>query len=100
MTPERFRVDLDHLADVVAQLERDHARLVALADRLGARVARLHDDWEGAAAAAHLVAQARWDHGFAQMRTALAAMAGAAGTARRNYATAGETNLAMWRQVG
>jgi WXG100 family type VII secretion target len=100
VTSDRFRVDLDHLRDVVSRLDREHARLVAVAERLSAEVARLHDDWDGAAATAHEVAQEQWARGFGAMRAALAAMWTAGDTARGNYSDAASANVTMWRRVG
>lgn len=99
MTGDRFRVDLDQLDDVVTHLARQHVRLDALAGRLAAEASRLHAGWDGAAADAHVVAQARWDQGFSAMREALAAMRAAADTARANYAAAADANVSMWRQL-
>ena len=99
MSGGRIRVDLDQLADVVALLAGQHSALEALAARLASELSRLHESWEGSAAAGHLDAQARWDQGFAAMRDALAGMRSAADTARGNYTAAAEANRAMWREL-
>jgi WXG100 family type VII secretion target len=96
----RISVDLDQLAEVVARLADEHQVLESLASSLEAALAGLHDDWDGEAASAHAIAQARWDQGFAAMRAALAGMRAAADTARSNYAGAAEANRTMWRQLG
>lgn len=95
-----FHADLDQLLDVVDRLAVEHTELEALAARLERELGLLHDTWDGAAAAAHVVAQGRWDEGFAAMRAALADMRAAADAARDNYTGAAETNAAMWGRLG
>ena len=94
-----FHADLDQLAGLLDDLARDHEALELRAEELSRDLARLHGRWDGAAASAHLVAQADWDAGFAAMRSALRSMRAAAATARDNYAGAAGANVAMWEQV-
>jgi WXG100 family type VII secretion target len=94
-----FHADLDDLSDLLADLAREHAAMEVLADKLAHELALLHGRWDGAAAHAHLAAQADWDAGFAAMRTALVAMRSAAATARDNYLGAARSNVVMWEQV-
>lgn len=94
-----LHADLDHLADLLDGLARDHASLEQLADELDRDLAVLHERWDGAAATAHVAAQADWDAGFAAMRSALTSMRDVAAKARDNYVGAAEANLAMWEQV-
>ncbi len=94
-----FHADLDQLADLLADLARGHEGLELQATTLAHDLARLHERWDGSAAAAHLVAQADWDAGFATMRSALRSMHAAAATARDNYEGAAATNITMWEQV-
>lgn len=94
-----FHADLDHLSDLLGDLAREHGALALLADELADDLTRLHERWDGEAAAAHLAAQADWDAGFAAMRAALASMRSAAATARDNYAAAARSNVVMWERV-
>lgn len=95
-----LHADLDLLLTVVERLSAEHRELDDLATGLHQRVARLHETWDGAAATAHVAAQAEWNRGFTEMRAALGDMRSVAETARRNYAEAAETNAAMWGQLG
>lgn len=95
----RFEVDLDLLDEVVQRLRQHHEHLEEVDGRLTAMARRLHDEWTGAAADAHTDAQARWDAGFAAMRSALADMRAAAQVAHGNYGAAAEANTALWREI-
>lgn len=95
-----FHADLDQLREVVDRLAARHDALADLDEVLTREVALLHETWDGAAASAHLVAQAGWEQGFASMRAALADLRAAAATAQENYVGAAEANVAMWRHVG
>lgn len=94
-----LHADLDQLAALLDGLARDQASLEQLADERGRDLALLHERWDGAAATAHVAAQADWDAGFAAMRSALTSMRDVVTKARDNYVGAAETNLAMWKQV-
>lgn len=100
MGDRSFRADLDAMDDVVLRLRATSAELEEMASRLDLRIAVLHEQWDGSAAAAHLAAQAHWSEGFADMRAALSDMRSVADTARDNYVRAAETNLTMWRRLG
>lgn len=96
----RFHSDLDALGSVVGRLEAAHAELDVLSDLLHSRMAELHEAWDGASASEHMSAQADWDAGFATMRTGLADLRSAVGTALTNYSGAAEANRTMWHQLG
>lgn len=100
MEGQRFRADLDQLRDVVRRLDVAQAGLEELAEQLERRLGVLHQHWDGAAAGAHVDAQARWGSGFAVMRAALADLRSVADTARGNYAHAADANQTMWRRIG
>ena len=99
MDPDVFAVDAGELAHVVDRMTACESALHELAADLERRIAALHISWHGEAAAAHLVAQAEWEHGFRGMREALAAMRAAGRVAHGNYTAAAETNVQLWEQV-
>jgi WXG100 family type VII secretion target len=99
MDSDVFAVDAGELAHVVDRIAACESALHELAADLERRVAALHISWHGEAAAAHLVAQTEWDHGFRGMREALAVMREVGRVAQRNYTAAAETNLQLWEQV-
>jgi len=99
MDPDVFAVDAGELAHVVDQMAACESALHELAAELERRIAALHISWHGEAAAAHLVAQAEWNHGFREMRETLAAMRAAGWVAHGNYTAASETNQQLWEQV-
>ncbi|MGZ6763962.1 MAG: WXG100 family type VII secretion target [Nocardioides sp.] len=94
-----FTVDLDELARVVADVGAAEAAYELTAVEIVQRTAALHAAWGGAAADAHRLAQARWQAGFDEMRTALRALRAAATTAHEHYPASAEANLAMWEEV-
>ena len=100
MTDDVFEVDADELLHVVDRMAACEAGMRDLAADLERRIDALHLTWQGEAAAAHVLAQATWDRGFADMRDALRQMRAAAHTAHGNYTAAADTNLRMWEQVG
>ena len=91
-----FAVDLTRLDATVAVLGDRTAAVETLLADLDARIARLHELWSGAAAAAQLDAHRRWLAGAQDMRDGLAAMRAAAATAHGNYSAAVAANVAMW----
>ncbi len=99
MEPDVFTVDAGELAHVVDQMAACESALHELAADLERRIASLHLSWDGQAAAAHVVAQAEWEHGFRGIREALAVMRAAGRVAQGNYTAAAETNLQLWEQV-
>jgi ESAT-6 family protein len=99
MTGPTYVVDLDLLADSIAELARCGDALDVLLDEVSQRVRALHVTWAGAAALAQEEAQADWEAGFRQMRDALTAMRRAAAVAEGNYGRAAATNLRMWEQI-
>jgi len=94
-----FGVDLDEMARVVAAIDACDASYHALGEDLAARSTALHGTWQGAAADAHLLAQARWEHGFGQMREALRALHAVASGDQANYTAAASTNVEMWERI-
>jgi WXG100 family type VII secretion target len=94
-----FAVDLDDLLGTIDTMTRRGEALDVLLDEVSARVAALHLTWSGEAATAQGAAQAEWEAGFREMRSALASMRAAADAAYGNYGTAVATNLRMWEQV-
>lgn len=94
-----YDVDLDQLADAVAEMTRCGEALDLLLDDVGRHVARLHDTWAGDAALAQAEAQASWEAGFREMRAGLATMRSAGAEAGESYRSAADTNLRMWGQV-
>ncbi|GAW49853.1 MULTISPECIES: WXG100 family type VII secretion target [unclassified Nocardioides] len=94
-----FAVDLDELMRSIDEMARAGAALDVLLSDVAARVAALHETWSGEAAAAQAAAQAEWEAGFREMRSALASMRAAADLAHGNYGDAVATNLRMWEQV-
>ena len=94
-----FDVDLEQLADAVAEMTRCEASLDRLLDQVSRQVRLLHETWSAEAAAAQEVAQRSWESGFRAMHDALTAMREAGDLAHRTYAEAADTNLRMWEQV-
>jgi WXG100 family type VII secretion target len=94
-----FGVDLDLLAETVAEMTRSGGELDDLVDEVTRRVLALHATWAGAAAVAQEGAQAEWEAGFRQMRAALASMCTAGRVAHGNYRDAAATNVRMWEQL-
>ena len=94
-----FAVDLEALSSTVSSLASTDARLAALLSDLAARVAALHLTWTGLAASAHADAHRDWEAGFADMRSALAAMRSAARVAHLNYDEAARLNTSLWEQL-
>jgi ESAT-6 family protein len=91
-----LRADLAALADLVARLDAFQARAEALAGDLDAQVRRLHGEWSGASADAHLGAHGEWVAGARQMRAAAGQLRAAVAVARANYAAAVAANARMW----
>lgn len=91
-----FRADLVALSDLVARLEAFDARAEALAADLDSQVRRLHGEWAGRSADAHLAAHREWLAGARQMRAAAGELRSAVAVARANYAAAVSANARMW----
>ena len=97
--PDRFAVDLDELGHVVDRMAGCGSDLESLLADLAARVRALHATWDGAAAAAQLEAQHRWEHGFREMHAGLLRMRAAGACAHEGYAAAVAANVSMWDQL-
>ncbi|HRD63163.1 MAG TPA: WXG100 family type VII secretion target [Nocardioides sp.] len=87
---------LDRAADVVASLRAVEVSLSEVLDELAVRISRLHTQWYGAGAAAHLEAHRAWMTSYADMHEALVAMRRAVRTATDNYRAAAAANTRMW----
>jgi len=98
-TAETYAVDLDELDGVVERMVRCEDDLDALLAELTSGVRTLHDAWHGAAAAAQLDAQRRWETGFRAMHAGLARMREAGRAAHGHYEDAVATNAGMWEQL-
>jgi WXG100 family type VII secretion target len=95
----RYSVDLDELDRVIADMTAFEGRLTKHLAALDATVATLHGTWSGDAARAQKAAHDRWTKGAKELHKALAEMKAAAARAHRNYTSAGEANVRMWRSV-
>lgn len=94
-----FRVDVEELDGVVAQLGATQVALRQVADDLAAEVRALHTLWTGLAGDSHDVAHVAWSAGFASMHDALLAMRDAALHAHTAYSDAAQANRSLWEQV-
>ena len=94
-----FAVDAEDLHWVIGQLSTCESDLRALANDLAKQLTTLHSTWQGQAAMAHKIAQAKWERGFLGMRDALAELRAAAELAHDNYQSAKNANLEMWSQL-
>jgi uncharacterized protein YukE len=91
-----FRADLDALAELVGSLAAFDSRAELLAADLDVQVRRLHGEWSGPAAQAHLAAHEQWTAGAAQLRAAVLALRSVVATAQANYSAAASSNVRMW----
>ena len=91
-----FRADLEALAELVARLAAFDARADELAAELDSQVRRLHGEWSGPAAQAHLTAHSRWESAAAQLRAAVLELRSVVAIARANYGSAATANARMW----
>jgi WXG100 family type VII secretion target len=94
-----YSVDLELASRVVASLATTEAQLDEVVVDLRWRVARLHESWAGAAAAAHLEAHESWCASYVEMHQALLAMRAAVRDAASHYSLAASTNAGMWGEV-
>ena len=94
-----YDVDLDHLTQTIDELAGVEDHLESLLAELRHRTTVLHLTWDGRSSAAHVLAQERWERGFAGMREALAAMRTAADSAHDNYSAAATANTRLWEQI-
>jgi len=91
-----YSADLALAERVVTSLTSVERHLDEVVVDLRWRVARLHEVWDGHAAAAHVEAHGSWLAAYAEMREALALMRRAVSTAASNYSAAAEANEQMW----
>jgi WXG100 family type VII secretion target len=91
-----FRADLDALAELVDSLAAFDSRADELGADVDAQVRRLHGEWTGPAAHAHLAAHERWTAGAAQLRAAVLELRSVVATAQANYGSAAAANVRMW----
>ncbi|MEP9381804.1 WXG100 family type VII secretion target [Nocardioides sp. KR10-350] len=94
-----YTVDLEELLDFVAELGAADTALEQLGTDLWRQIGRLHETWEGYAAASQLVAHQRWDSSLGDLRCAVRRLRRAASHAHGLYDDAVATNLRMWAQV-
>ena len=97
---DAFAIDPDELDAVVADIARTEAALETLTNDIERQIAKLHESWEGVAAAAQREAQQEWEQGLMTMRQALADLRTAADQASRNYTGAADANRSMWEGLG
>ncbi|WP_225730490.1 MULTISPECIES: WXG100 family type VII secretion target [unclassified Nocardia] len=90
-----YRVDLDHLDQVTAKIGGLLGFLDESLQGIDTRVAALHQQWTGAAAAKHAQAHRDWSAGAAEVREGVETMRAAAQTAHRSYTEVVQTNLRM-----
>ena len=97
--PAAYAVDLDLLSCTIEALVGCEEECDRALDDVAHQMDRLHRTWDGRAADAQVMAQEKWESGFATMRDGLAAMRSAANTADTNYRSAVSANLAMWGRL-
>ena len=93
----RYRVELEELLAFVDRMQSFERRAEAIAARVDAQIASLHDTWSGEAAAAHRAQHDEWTAGAVQMRESLTQLRAAAHNAHRNYTEAAQLNVDMLR---
>lgn len=91
-----FRADLEALTELVGRLDGFEHRAESLIAELESQIRRLHGQWSGLAAQAHLDAHRRWLSGAERMRGAAADLRTRVDAARTNYTAAAEANTRMW----
>lgn len=91
-----LRAELGRLEQLVENLARFERRAQEAAADTDREVRRLHGEWIGAAAQAHLAAHRRWVDGTASMCSALCELRALAAVAHANYAAAVAANAQMW----
>ena len=91
-----LHADLDGLLALTERLVGLQRRIETLASELDGQVCALHDQWSGAAAAAHLQAHRQWREGAERMRAAADELRGFVRCAHVNYSTAVAANARMW----
>jgi WXG100 family type VII secretion target len=94
-----YRVDVEELRLVVAEMAACQRALDDLATDADAVTRGLHAEWAGLARDAHVTSYSRWRGEFADMTQALAAIRALGETAEGNYTAAVEANVAMWGQL-
>jgi uncharacterized protein YukE len=91
-----FRADLAALAELVDRLAAFDSRAELLGADLDVAVRRLHGEWSGPAAQAHLAAHDQWAAGAAQMRASVLDLRSVVAIAQANYSAAAAANVRMW----
>ncbi|WP_225730507.1 MULTISPECIES: WXG100 family type VII secretion target [unclassified Nocardia] len=91
-----FHVDLDHLDQVTAKIGTLQGFLADSLAGIDARVAALHQEWTGTAAAKHEAAHKDWMTGAAEVTEGIEVMRAAAANAHTHYTDAMQTNLKMF----
>jgi uncharacterized protein YukE len=93
----RIAVDVRLLGDFVDSVRAVQALLGQARDDVDARIRQVQAGWDGAAAAAQVLAHQQWRAGAAHVQEALAALHAIARTAQANYSAAIQANRAIWR---
>jgi WXG100 family type VII secretion target len=93
-----FTVDLDHLLDLIDQMEQFDRKLTSTCDEIEQTVADLQASWSGDASEQQQQAHALWETGTSDMAEALRQLRSDVGTAHRNYDRAFAAGMAMWNE--
>jgi WXG100 family type VII secretion target len=96
---DEFAVDVDEMEATIAEMQRVEQALEVVTREVELEMAQLHGLWHGDAARAHMLAQAEWQRGLAEMRAALTAQRLEARLAHENYLEAATVNARMWAQI-
>jgi len=91
-----FRVTTSSLQHLVTELENISASLEDALTRADQAVERMHQQWAGDAASAHLASHQAWAAQAQQMKAALTQLQQAAGGARSNYTAAADASVEVW----
>ncbi|QNJ95770.1 WXG100 family type VII secretion target [Mycolicibacterium fluoranthenivorans] len=96
MSDGHVRVDLARLSRAVEDLQGFDQAIVAQLAELEARVATLHGNWVGEAAAKHAEAHQEWQKGAQLLADGVRQLRVAAANAHDNYRTTVEANRARF----
>lgn len=96
---DRYSVDADDLAGMIAELITCQANLERSVADLRRQMRILRGEWEGLSADAQAIAQEELETGMDTMNAALAELIRENETARDGYTAAWQANLDMWRAV-
>ena len=91
-----YAVDTGALSGLIDRMAAWSARAEELGDELEWAVRRLHGQWKGDAADAHLAAHQRWHANEAELRAAADRLRAVVAVAHGNYTAAVAANRQMW----